>query len=256
MIKAGMGELEKTILPQNWLLHELSLAENMPDGLQILKSNLKSQGVRDIVYTFMLYEKSYVRGDYMLHGTFPPEIRQLYEQSGGGAAFRFGEILAQISAPLFFDIKALLDIKSPMHSYNSCAPHIYERGYHTAWIIPFSKEDIGGYGFLMLFQDSRSGAPVMDIKQLAKYAPLYHKSMKQHKQMAGYYGLTQKQCEALAGMAKGQTAGDIADHLGLTERSVELRLQEARKKLRARTTTEAAYKALAYGILPNCVVDK
>lgn len=47
----------------------------------------------------------------------------------------------------------------------------------------------------------------------------------------------------------GKTAMDIADALTVTQRTVELRLQSLRKKLRARTTTEAVYKAICYGIL-------
>ena len=102
----------------------------------------------------------------------------------------------------------------------------------------------------MLFQDNQPGAATIDINQLEQYGQLYHMTMHRHKQMATHFDLSKKQSTALASVAKGQTAGDIAEQTGLVERSIELRLQQGRKKLSARTTTEAVYKALAYGILP------
>lgn len=222
----------------------------MKDGLQLLKAHLKPYGVRDLVYAFMLYEKSYVRGDYLFYGTFPDKIRQAYEDGGSGASFKYGEVLSHLIEPIFVDINALLDVSNPLHSYNSCTKMILDLGYTNAWIVPLPHEKVGGYGFLMLFQDNQPGAATIDINQLEQYGHLYHMTMHRHKQMATHFDLSKKQSTALASVAKGQTAGDIAEQTGLVERSIELRLQQGRKKLSARTTTEAVYKALAYGILP------
>jgi len=116
--------------------------------------------------------------------------------------------------------------------------------------MPFLGAVKNGYGFLIMFQDNKTGAPKLDVNQLKAFGPLYHHSMIKYKQMARHFKLTNKQSEALASAAKGRTAGYLATQIGLTERTIELRLQQARKKLHAKTTAEAVYKALTYGILP------
>jgi DNA-binding CsgD family transcriptional regulator len=235
---------------------QLAKAGSLHEGLNLLKDYLKPKGVAELTYGFMLHAKSHLRGDYLLYTTFPKAIRLVGMQDGGAITYRFGDLTPKMSEPLFFDMKDTVEGRGPLYSFNKTFKMIYETGYRHAWIIPFLREVKNGYGFLIMFQDNKVGAPKLDVNQLKEFGPLYHNTMIRCKQMAKQFKLTSKQTEALASAAKGSTAGDFATGLGLSERCIELRLQEARKKLRARTTTEAAYKALAYGILPNCSVDK
>jgi len=222
----------------------------MHEGLNLLKDHLRPCGVGALTYGFMLHVKSHLRGDTVQYTTLSKAIRQAGAQDGGAVIYRFGDLVTKLTAPYFFDYKAILVGEGPLFSFNKSHKMLYDDGYRYGWIIPFLSQVDNGYGFLMAFQDERDGAPRLEVNQLESYGPLYHKTMIKHKQMARHFKLTQKQSQALANAAKGRTAAYFAGQIGLTERSVELRLQEARKKLHAKTTAEAVYKALAYGILP------
>jgi DNA-binding NarL/FixJ family response regulator len=55
--------------------------------------------------------------------------------------------------------------------------------------------------------------------------------------------LSDREIEALTLVARGRTSGQIAETLGLTKRTVDFHLDNARMKLGAATRTEAAIKA-------------
>jgi len=238
------------ISPLNQIECELSKADTMHEGLNLLKTYLKPEGVNELAYGFMLHAKSHLRSDYLLYTTFPKTIRQASVHDGGAITYRFAEVTPKMSEPMFFDMKDVVEGRGPLFSFNKTFKMIYATGYRYAWIIPFLTEVKNGHGFLIVFQDNKAGAPKLDVNRIKAFGPLYHHTMVKYKQMARVFKLTQKQTEALANAAKGRTASYLATQLGLSERSVELRLQGARKKLRAKTTAEAVYKALAYGILP------
>ena len=215
-----------------------------------LNEHLTPLGIRDIIYVYMLHAKSHIRNDYIFLSSFPDELGALFRQDGGGASYMFGDVLPRLKEPLFWDIEASQNPDHPFFSYNRANKFIYERGYRDAWLIPMDMRHLSGYGFMMIFQESRQGAPRLDVEQLSLIGPFYHDLMKKHGLTAGHFMLSEKQCVVLEGMAEGKTAADLAAILGIAQRSVELRLKNARLKLRARTTTEAVYKARAYGILP------
>ncbi|VAW02439.1 hypothetical protein MNBD_ALPHA06-1532 [hydrothermal vent metagenome] len=229
---------------------KLAEARTMYEGLNVLKNHLLQYGVGALTYGFMLHEKSYLRGDIVQYTTFPKSIRITGKQDGGAIVHRFGNFVPTMTEPLFFDMEEVLAGKGPLFSYNKTFKEIYDIGYRHAWVMPLAPKIENGFGFLMAFQSIKTSAPKLDVNQLTEFGPLYHSAMIEHKQMAKQFRLTQKQSLALANAAKGRTASYLADKLNLTERSIELRLQETRNKLSAKTTTEAAYKALVYGILP------
>ena len=253
-----MRKLNKIQAGQKSRLNPLDLdkrlgrSPTLKDGLYILREYLAPYGVRDLLYIYMPRDKSHVRNDIIRVSTFSQKISDLYDEYGGAASDKLGDVLPHLSGPLFFDTRLVIQGDHPYFSYNKCADEIVKDEYYGAWVVPFIDKDIIGHGMLMLFEDNRKGAPKFDIKQTEAFAPLYHKTMKRHGQMASHFGLTHKECDALSHMADGKTAEEMALELGLTTRAIDLRLQLARKKLRARSTTEAVFKAVAYGILPNC----
>jgi len=233
------------------LAQELAKTSSIESGLKVLENHLKPYGVHGLVYGFMLHAKSHLRSDLVFCMTLPEELRQTAEQDGGAITYRFGDVVPNLTEPLFLDLEAVLAGKGPMYSHNKTYIKAQEAGYRCAWIIPFSLGGVKtGYGFLLAAQDTRSGVPEIDVNQLIGFSAFFHKTMIRHKQMARHFNLDKKQSEALDSAAQGRTAKYLAEQLGLSERSIELRLQGARKKLRAKTTAEAVYKALAYGILP------
>ena len=229
---------------------KLERAGNMIDGLYIVKDFLQPYGVGDLLYGYMLHAKSHVRNEQILISTFPKTIRKMFVKDGGTISFRFGDMLPTMKKPIFYDLDAALQPKNPLFSFNKSSKRTVMYGYHQAWIVPFLTKGLCGFGFLMLYQNPEKNAVKIDVDLLEQFGFVYHMSMRMHKQMANHFGLSQKQRIVLAGAAKGHTASDIATQLDLSERTIELRLQEARKKLKARTTAEAVYKALAYLVLP------
>jgi len=225
-------------------------AGSMYKSLLRLNGHLEPCGVRDIVYVHMLHARSHIRNDYMFLSSFSDDLGALFREDGGGASYNFGDLLPRLSEPLYWDIKASQRPDHPLFSYNRANKLIYEQGYRDAWLMPMDVNLVSGYGFMMVFLENRQDVPQPDIEQMAKIGPFFHKLMKLNGLMAQHFLLTDKQRAVLEGMAEGKTAADLAQTLGIAQRSVELRLRTARQKLKARTTTEAVYKALAYAILP------
>ncbi|WP_413203481.1 helix-turn-helix transcriptional regulator [Rhodospirillum sp. A1_3_36] len=61
--------------------------------------------------------------------------------------------------------------------------------------------------------------------------------------------LTLRERECLTWAARGCQVGEVADRLGVADRTAEHHLASARSKLRARTTAQAVARALAMGLL-------
>ena len=62
-------------------------------------------------------------------------------------------------------------------------------------------------------------------------------------------GLTGRESESLTWAARGKTSGEIATILGLTKRTVDFHIDNARIKLTASTRMQAAVKAAAGGLI-------
>ena len=61
--------------------------------------------------------------------------------------------------------------------------------------------------------------------------------------------LTDREIEALTWAARGKTSSEIATILGLTKRTVDFHIDNARLKLNASTRMHAAVKAAAGGLI-------
>jgi DNA-binding CsgD family transcriptional regulator len=58
-----------------------------------------------------------------------------------------------------------------------------------------------------------------------------------------------REIQALTFVSRGETSAQIAGKLGLSKRTVDFHLNNARVKLRAKTRTEAAVKAVVTGLI-------
>lgn len=230
---------------------QLAQRETLHESLHVLKSYLAQFGVGQVVYGFMLHRKSHLRqNDFILYATFEKNIRDIGMKDGGALTYQFADVSPRSAEPLFFDLEETLDGKGPLYSHNKTYKAIFELGYRQAWVIPFLGVDDNGFGLMIFFQDMSPNARIINVSELTSYGSLFHREMIRHKKLARHFKITLKQIEALSWASKGRTAAYLAEKLEISERSIELRLQEARKKLCSKTTAEAVYKALAYGILP------
>ena len=221
------------------------------DALFVLKSQIPGLGGCDLAYEYMIRDTSFVRGDLVSMTTLPRTFTDLYYPSGGPNSDPVLENVHAGSRPFTVELEKLFKGKNTKFYGNKFYASLYSSGRKYFLAYPFQNNDKIGFGAFTLFATQRQKDTELPPSYFTAIGLELHKSLKEHGQLAAYFGLIDKEKFVLARMAEGKTAADIAQELGITVRSIELRLQSGRKKLQARTTTEAVYKAVAYSILPH-----
>ena len=222
----------------------------MQTSLNQLRDNLKPSGVKELVYGLFTRPHSYVQKDAIVISTLPNELMSLYNELGGVSNDPIAENLAVLSEPMFIDLKKMYHDKNSGKFYKwPYTKKMIDMGYTSLWTCPFSNQQAYGFGTMTFFQSSDQTAPKLIVDDLLVIGASYHLTMWESGKLADFLNLTPGEVTALTEMARGQNAIDIALLENVTTRTIENRLQRARKKLRSRTTPEAIYKAMAYGIL-------
>lgn len=229
---------------------KLANAASLDDALLTMRSEWKDKGVRDLVYGYQVGVNNYVRHDFVIAVTLSDELMEVYASYGGPNADPITENIESMNGPVYIDLREMVKNKKGGKYYG----HPYARalladGYRTLWSFPIMDTEPVGYGVLTAFQDHFINAPKIDVAVFQDAANMFHRVMKENGQLGRYFNLTKKEIETLQYVSMGKAAEDIAMRLGLSIRSIELRLQNSRKKLMAKTTVEAVFKAAAYGIL-------
>jgi DNA-binding CsgD family transcriptional regulator len=198
----------------------------------------------------MIKDTSYVRGDLVNMTTLSRKYTDLYYPGGGPNSDPVLEHVSADSGPFYVGLEKLFMEKNTKFSGNKFYAALFENGCEYFAAYPF-KDDAGiGFGVFTIFATAEQMNSERPPKYFQNLAFEFHNILKSNGQLANHFNLLDREKFVLAKMADGKTAADIAQELGITVRSIELRLQSARKKLQARTTTEAVYKAVAYSILP------
>jgi len=83
-------------------------------------------------------------------------------------------------------------------------------------------------------------------KMLRAMSSAFWRHLQENRLLAAIPGLTPRQVEALTFAARGFTVHETAEQMGVSARSAEKTLAAARKRLGARTTPAAVYRALVY----------
>jgi DNA-binding CsgD family transcriptional regulator len=235
-----------------WLESELKDVSSLAEGLSLLRDYLAPLGVFDLVYGFMVRPLSFVRHDVIFTATLPSKLMEEYYKSGGPNADPVAENTALMSKPMFIDLAMLYNGKTNGKYYrHKFVKAMIEAGYESLWACPITDKHSIGFGSMTYYQHMQGNKLKIRSTEMKKIGSLFHKTMKKNGQLAGYFDLTHLEKTTLSKMAEGKTVRDIAWKAKRTSRTIELRLGAARKKLRARTTTEAVYKAAAYGIFPT-----
>jgi DNA-binding CsgD family transcriptional regulator len=229
---------------------QIANAPTLRDALFVLKTEHKSFGGCDIAYEYLIRGASYVRGDLVSMTTMSRKFTDLYLPAGGPNADPVLENADTNHEPFIVDLMKLGRDKKSKYATNKFFSALVKSGRKYFIAYPFMSEDRIGRGILTIMADQAQKDAGLHSDFFAYIGQQFHKSIKQNGQLIRYFNIDDKERHVLSRMADGKTAADIAEELGLSGRSVELRLQSARKKLKARTTTEAVYKAVAYAILP------
>jgi len=236
-------------------------AEHLPDALEEadgltsalvrLRDHLEPHGVRDVVYGYILQNRSHVRHDRVFAFTLPDELMAVYYAGGGFDKDPVASDIGDMTTPILTHLKDVKALNTNGASGNfQFASDAVNLGYTTTLTCPVGDTERLGMGSMTFYQEDRDKAPLMDNDFLMQVARKFHHSVKLNGQLGDYFGLTPKEKETLYWSALGRTGDDMAKLAGVSTRSIELRLQSARQKLRANNTTEAVYRGVAHGILP------
>ena len=200
--------------------------------------------IADLVYFFMPNRKAHLRDDVIIIATFPKSITN---KNGRSAAHCLGDILPDMkeSETVDFDDDSNATLFS-CTNYKSC---VNEYGYSCATILPLKLSKNSGYAALVALHSADAKKESVMVVSFSEQSASFHDELKTTGQLAAHFNLSDQEKLALKALARGRTTADLTEDLNLSLRSTELRLQSARKKLMARTSTEAVFKAVIYGIL-------
>ncbi len=215
-----------------------------------LRKILRPFGAEHLTYVQMLHPTAYKRGDLVASSTFPMELWDYYWQSGAMLTDALIEVAPFMAGPTSINLEMVAEQYrkgSAPHKYFSA---IVGQGWPLVMGYPVFMDD-GTYGIagLGVVCSRQSCKKLREAEFYMQIARALQRGMRLNGHFRRYFDLSSKEVDVLERMARGRTAAEVAEVLGLTQRSIEMRLQSTRKKLRAQTTTEAVYKASAYSIL-------
>lgn len=235
--------------PFETLEMKLAPANSIRGALFRLRNTVDAIAGHDISYEYMLRKTSYVRADLINMTTLSSNYTDLYLPSGGTNSDPVIENAGNMTEPLYVDLNAICYEPGTRFYKNKFFLKLVREGCPYLSAFPFSDSLTRGYGVFTIF-DSR---PPEDVKlyadELMQLGAEFHAAIKTQGQFLRHFGLTDKELRALEHMALGHATADIAVTEGISRRTVELRLENVRKKLRATNSTEAVYKGVSYGII-------
>lgn len=247
-IGSGQGLLDELMAWQK----TASGAATLSEALEILRTHLDKFGIRDLAYGYMVEEQSHVRHDVVMIATIPAEVMRVYYKHG---AFDFDPVADQVgdsNQPFCVDLKSLYQGREAAKFRGNVTMRAFlDRGYRFFWSFPFVDMELLGFGALTMHLKPDMDANSCDLQRLNAISNEFHQLVKSCGLLAKSFDLTELEATTLQSTMRGHTASKIAEFESVSTRTVEHRLQSAREKLRAKTTAEAVFKAIAYGIIKD-----
>lgn len=226
----------------------LIAANSLRGALFCLKNNVPEFMGYNIGYEYFVREHSYMRGDVIVQTTLPHNIMEQYGESGGQNADPIIENIAKLEDKYTIDLTKLVKGK-PSKYKTKFFTSLSKMGVKTLTAYAFLPPDSHGFGAITLMEEKPNASFAYSPERFAQIGYHFHTLIKRHGLLMRYLGITEKERAVLDRMADGKTAQDVAQESGVTPRTIEMRLQSARRKLKSRTTTEAVFKSICYGIL-------
>jgi len=235
------------------LLRDISFGPTtLEECLFELRDRMRLGCTHIIIYGFFTSIKARNRNDCVMSSTGGPSVQKAFHAMGGSAADIVAANLESYPEVSKYNMETISKV---MHERGDSRRHfgdlLMSSGARTGWICPVNTPEVIGYAALNHFVGEGAPKSIMYPDFLQELASGFHAEMMKGGQLVRELGLTDKEIEALTLIARGKTAIDISLMLGLSKRAVEMRLQTARSKLRARTSSEAIFKATAYGAIPK-----
>lgn len=228
----------------------ISQTNSLRGALFAIKNNVDLFGGCNLAYEHKVRANAHIRGDLITMTTLPREFTDLYYPSGGT---NNDPVIENIDGPadlIEVDLASVVSDRSSKYYANPFFSALLRKGQISLASYSSTDPTLIGHMALTVFEAEEQRQARPDVQTVLDLFGNIRASLLKHGHFVRYFELTTAECNALQRSAEGRSGEDIADEEGVTRRTVELRLQSARKKLRARSTTEAVYKAVAYGILP------
>lgn len=233
------------------LIERLEFATTANQKAEIARSFCEGHGFTQFVYVFVSYPEDIIDNNAMVHITFPDEVWDLYAEGGGVQKDPVATRVNKIQLPEIMDNTAFA--RDERFSDHPLTDYFLGSGWALGVSYPF--KSIGGIGALTTFADNASRkeqARIVDQgldSQMVGVASLFHESLVRSRATHKMFSITEKERDALAFVAAGYTISDLSDHLKISERAIEKRLSRARRKLGARNTANAIYRAAVRGVI-------
>lgn len=229
---------------------DISKFRSVKEALEAVKSELSEHGARDLVYGYMIGPHHFVRNDVIFATTLSDELMESYARHGGFNADPVAENAVTMTKPMILDFKKIYHNKSSGKYYrHGYIADLLKQDYKYALSFTLQNVELVGFAAFTVFPNVTLSPEDLDLGLFQDAANLFHKGLKKSGLMGIGFNLSEKEILCLRYMSAGKTAFDIASEYDVTVRTIELRLANARKKLNAKTTTEAVFKAATYGIL-------
>lgn len=228
-----------------------------PQALTRLSDAMGLPGRHAVFYGFYVHVHSALRSDFVMGLSHPDTLFEgtdaeaVFRSVGGSATDIVAPNLPGIDRPLPIDVS---DVAETMRAAGDIrvawSDDYLDRGLRTVWVAAINAPWAGGYGALTHGLEARHAPPPLPGDGLGTLAHAFHDAVRKSGMLARHVGLTDLERDTLQQFAQGRTTEEIAHLTGVSRQAVDQRMLRARKKLRARNTIEAMYKAMVYGALP------
>ena len=223
---------------------------SIAEALRGLSRKLGYEHKVELMYGFFVHPHSYKRNDVVFGMSRFDSLARLFMKLGGTSTDPFARDNIDMVEPIAVDLDDFIvdavERRDPRRIFYKA---MRKAGIRTVWLCPIVGPTAGGYGVLVHYHLERYNPTEFPADYLLAFTFRVHESLRRHGLLAKGFKITPKELVVLRMTAQGRSGQDIAELEGVTQRTVENRLQSCRKKLKALTTTEAIYKAGAYGVI-------
>lgn len=246
------------VTPENLDLGSLeriaSISSSVLEALQTVNEHLGGKRALSLVYCFYVHAHSRSRSDAIIVATTPRNVLQRYQQQGGLATDYVAKGMDTDTEPFQFNICEFRNrLRAVGDSRYKFAQVLIDAGYKQSSVCPLVGGGVIGFGGLNQIYKSGNSKDVLPPRFQLELACQFHVAVRRSGLLAKEIGLDDRETETLKFSAEGRSAMDIAYKMNLSQRAIELRLQNIRKKLNALTTAEAIHKGNAYGVFCNVI---
>lgn len=192
---------------------------------------------------------------YSFWSSLPEELMRLYYEMGGAPADPVAKYVARGTAPLISDPEYAIGLEDMPPAVRAMATALMDTHLNRQLCIPHRDPATGAatclsFAFEVRHRgefESMIAARSLDLTEITR---IFWDCVQDARLLAEARGLTVRQREALALLARGFTLDEAADWMHVSLRSVEKCLAGARAKLGTRTNAQSVYRAIVYRALP------